>query len=71
MLVRRPFCPKWFAMADHELALQSGKASGETMFQCRCSCGWISEWETTNAVMGRGRRHVAAMRRAETKAAQR
>lgn len=33
------------------------------LFRARCSCGWVSAWETTNAVMGRGRRHASAYRR--------
>lgn len=33
-------------------------------FQAVCSCGWRSVPMTTNAVMGRGRRHrTAAMKR--------
>jgi hypothetical protein len=34
------------------------------MFRAVCSCGrYVSEWKTTNACMGGGHRHVAAMRR--------
>lgn len=34
------------------------------MFRAVCSCGgFVGQWETTNACMGRGRRHIAAMKR--------
>lgn len=33
------------------------------MFRARCACGWLSVWRPTNACMGNGRRHLAAMRR--------
>jgi predicted GTPase len=33
-------------------------------FRAVCSCGgYVGAWDFTNACMGRGRRHVAAMRR--------
>lgn len=39
------------------------------MFRAVCSCGnYVGKWETTNACMGRGRRHVSAMRRVTTPA---
>lgn len=33
------------------------------MFRAVCTCGWTSDWLTTNRCMGRGRRHVIAARK--------
>lgn len=38
-------------------------------FRAECSCGWNGRWESTNACMGVGHRHVAGKRRAAAKAA--
>jgi len=48
---------------DLDMAVSDTVAEAR-MFRAECSCGWVGKWMTTNACMGRGRRHVAAKRRA-------
>lgn len=51
-------------MAQHTLTMEV--QDEPRRFRAVCSCGnYTGAWETTNACMGRGRRHVAAMRRRE------
>jgi hypothetical protein len=46
----------------HELTMEV--QDSPRMFRAVCSCGnYVGPWKTTNACMGWGRRHVAAMRR--------
>lgn len=54
-------------IGPHELTMEVGEGViaglGEPMrgFRAVCSCGWVGKWWTTNACMGQGRRHRAAM----------
>lgn len=51
-------------MTGHELSMETGHyLNGHAAFRAVCSCGWKGPWKTTNACMGNGRSHVAAMRR--------
>lgn len=50
--------------AENEHALTMEVHDEPRQFRAVCSCGaYVGAWESTNACMGRGRRHVAAMRR--------
>lgn len=33
-------------------------------FRAECACGWVGPWSTTNACMGRGRRHATMANKA-------
>lgn len=47
----------------HEVHLEAIPVGAGNYFQAVCSCGWAGPLGTTNAVMGRGRRHATAANR--------
>lgn len=51
---------------EHRVTLCSGvdPETRHNRFRAECACGWVSVWATTNAVMGRGRRHATMKARA-------
>jgi hypothetical protein len=51
------------ALAPVEHMLTMATQLEPRQFRAECSCGWVGAWGYTNACMGRGKRHVSAMRR--------